>query len=146
MSCSGRSRSPWRIALVASLLVSMTIVPVLAYWFLRSAQATQAAAAGRAGSRGDEDRVTRLQRGYLPVLRLRAAPAADHRAGRGADLRRHHGLGHAAEDRLPRSPSPTRRPCMVDQELPVGTRLSATSEAAEKVEAVLDAAPGSRTT
>ena len=29
------------IALVASLLVSMTIVPVLAYWFLRSGRATQ---------------------------------------------------------------------------------------------------------
>ena len=31
---------------------------------------------------------------------------------------------------------------LVDQELPVGTRLSATSEPAQQVEAVLDASPG----
>ena len=33
------------LALVASLLVSMTIVPVLAYWFLRSAKRSAARAA-----------------------------------------------------------------------------------------------------
>jgi HAE1 family hydrophobic/amphiphilic exporter-1 len=57
------------IALVASLLVSLTIVPVLAYWFLKpdrvhvkageSAQATEAVG---------EERVTKLQRSYLPVI------------------------------------------------------------------------------
>ena len=38
------------IALAGSLLVSMTIVPVLAYWFLRSSK-KQAAAAARAARR-----------------------------------------------------------------------------------------------
>ena len=57
------------IALAASLLVSMTIVPVLAYWFLRSSK-KKAQPTGPGGSTLDEDRVTPLQRGYLPVLRL----------------------------------------------------------------------------
>ncbi|HEX2300042.1 MAG TPA: efflux RND transporter permease subunit, partial [Pseudonocardiaceae bacterium] len=53
------------VALAASLLVSMTIVPVLAFWFLRGRPRSE-------GSRAvseDEQAVTRLQRGYLPVLR-----------------------------------------------------------------------------
>ena len=49
------------IALAASLFVSLTIVPVLAYWFLgRRANAVPASAAA--------EKVTRLQRGYLPVI------------------------------------------------------------------------------
>ena len=39
------------IALVASLLVSMTIVPVLAYWFLRSSQKQAQPARRRAARR-----------------------------------------------------------------------------------------------
>ena len=35
---------------------------------------------------------------------------------------------------------------LVDQELPIGTRLSVTSEAATKVEAILDASPGVKDT
>ncbi|MFT4307646.1 MAG: efflux RND transporter permease subunit [Microbacterium sp.] len=57
------------IAMVASLLVSLTIVPVLAYWFLKPG--TQPL--GPAGLPVDpEDAAappSRLQRGYLPVLR-----------------------------------------------------------------------------
>jgi HAE1 family hydrophobic/amphiphilic exporter-1 len=51
------------IALVASLLVSLTIVPVLAYWFLRAPK--------NAVAQTDEDELekpTRLQRAYLPAL------------------------------------------------------------------------------
>lgn len=55
------------IALVASLLVSLTIVPVLAYWFLKSPK-------GEAVEKQREleearERRSWLQRGYLPVLR-----------------------------------------------------------------------------
>ena len=64
------------IALVASLFVSLTIVPVLAYWFLKApAQQefkTEAAAAKHAAKiREDEEereRKSLLQRGYLPIL------------------------------------------------------------------------------
>ncbi|MBO9577691.1 MAG: efflux RND transporter permease subunit, partial [Microbacteriaceae bacterium] len=79
------------IALLASLLVSLTIVPVLSYWFLgrgrkARARAEAAAAAGRpadpahetvaeggvvpvTGSVRTHERGDLLQRGYLPVIR-----------------------------------------------------------------------------
>ena len=64
------------IALVASLFVSLTIVPVLAYWFLKApAQQefkTEAAAAKHAEQIREEEeareRKSLLQRGYLPIL------------------------------------------------------------------------------
>lgn len=65
------------IALVASLLVSLTIVPVLAYWFLRAPsplsrrgkkeQAAQAAWVASGHSAGDE-RPGLLQRAYRPII------------------------------------------------------------------------------
>ena len=70
------------VALGASLLVSMTIVPVLAYWFLRGGmRGKQELAAQSAGDEAvaateaemhtpEETKVTKLQRGYLPILRF----------------------------------------------------------------------------
>ena len=55
------------IALLSSLLVSLTIVPVLAYWFLRAPAVTDSPAAVAAKAHEAEQR-TLLQRGYLPVL------------------------------------------------------------------------------
>ncbi|MDR6413984.1 efflux RND transporter permease subunit [Pseudarthrobacter sulfonivorans] len=63
------------MALLASLLVSLTIVPVLAYWFLKcpavaapgSPAAREAAAAARARAH-DAEQKSPLQRAYLPVL------------------------------------------------------------------------------
>jgi HAE1 family hydrophobic/amphiphilic exporter-1 len=55
------------IALAASLFVALTIVPVLAYWFLGKVKAHK-----HDGVQSDEDELaapTRLQRGYLPVIR-----------------------------------------------------------------------------
>lgn len=74
------------IALLASLLVSLTIVPVLAFWFLRTpkrAAATAAAepvaegepaasvalAPGEPGTADELEHPSRLQKGYLPVIR-----------------------------------------------------------------------------
>ncbi|MGB3414403.1 MAG: efflux RND transporter permease subunit [Microbacteriaceae bacterium] len=54
------------IALAASLLVSLTIVPVLAYWFLKPSKVGEHGANPDGDSGGAE---TRLQRAYLPVLR-----------------------------------------------------------------------------
>jgi HAE1 family hydrophobic/amphiphilic exporter-1 len=79
------------IALLASLLVALTIVPVLAYWFLRAPKAKRAAAAAAAAAEEapttssgsvrsrrerrvsvqDEDdleKPSRLQKGYLPII------------------------------------------------------------------------------
>jgi len=53
------------IALAASLFVALTIVPLLAYWFMRGRKT----AAGEGAPVVDEaEEVTRLQRGYLPAL------------------------------------------------------------------------------
>jgi len=64
------------IALIASLFVSLTIVPVLAYWFLKSpaqlAGETEAAKAKRITEIRDAEEAREqrswLQRGYLPIL------------------------------------------------------------------------------
>lgn len=64
------------IALLASLLVSLTIVPVLAYWFIRpdgeKRRKRQAAGAaettGALGTAGTVNRITKLQRGYEPII------------------------------------------------------------------------------
>ncbi len=65
------------IALAASLLVALTIVPVLAYWFLRDgtpagalrdARREAKRAADHRASHGDEHG-TAMQRGYLPILK-----------------------------------------------------------------------------
>ena len=63
------------IALLASLLVALTIVPVLAYWFLKPkhnfATGKNLEAAVEKVRREEEERERKswLQRGYLPVLR-----------------------------------------------------------------------------
>ncbi|MBK5237802.1 MAG: efflux RND transporter permease subunit, partial [Actinomycetales bacterium] len=58
------------IALVASLFVSLTIVPVLAYWFLRAPSETgRRAEKARAAEAAGEESAGWLQRGYLPIIR-----------------------------------------------------------------------------
>ena len=57
------------IALAASLFVALTIVPVLAYWFLGSKAVTAEQAAAAAAQEDELDTPTRLQKTYLPVIR-----------------------------------------------------------------------------
>lgn len=64
------------IALVASLFVSLTIVPVLAYWFLKSpaekameqGQSLESFASEARQAEEAKERKSWLQRGYLPIL------------------------------------------------------------------------------
>ena len=113
------------IALGASLLVSLTIVPVLAYWFLRSAKRSKVATDPDAHA---EDRVTRLQRGYLPVLGFAirrpliivlSAVVIFVGTMASATLLKTDFIGSFAD----------RTSLQVDMELPVGTKLAATSAA-----------------
>lgn len=60
------------LALLASLLVSLTIVPVLAYWFLRTPRGAVHADEVRAQAEETERR-SRLQRGYVPLIRAAVA-------------------------------------------------------------------------
>ncbi len=61
------------LALAASLFVSLTIVPVLAYWFLGSRVHKHADSPEAADAEHELDKPTALQRGYLPILRFTLA-------------------------------------------------------------------------
>src|SRR5918993_1292177 len=127
------------IALTASLLVSLTIVPVLAYWFLSSAKRSAARAAN--GRAHDEDDVTRLQRGYLPVLNLvLRRPLISAATALVIFVATVASTGLLKTDFLESFADKTT--LQIDQELPLGTRLSTTSDAAAQVEAILAASPG----
>ena len=57
------------VALIASLLVSLTLVPVLAYWFLRPPKQVGAAEREAILAKAlDKEERSRLQRTYVPVI------------------------------------------------------------------------------
>ncbi|MCQ9163236.1 efflux RND transporter permease subunit [Arthrobacter sp. STN4] len=128
-------------ALLASLLVSLSIVPVLAYWFLKSPAGTAddagTALAGQALLRAVEgkERSSWLQRGYLPVLaKTQKHPVYTLLAGAvilGATL--------AMTPLLPTNllGDTGQNSMTVNQAMPAGTSLDVTDAAAKKVEAVL---------
>ncbi|NLU76822.1 efflux RND transporter permease subunit [Micromonospora sp. HNM0581] len=127
------------VALLASLLVSLTVIPVLAYWFLKPVSG------GDAARRAAEERELRspLQRVYLPVIQF----ATGRRAYRWATLAvgllvlfGTFGLARQLETNfLDDSGQDTLN---IRQELPVGTGLAGTDAAARQVEAVLEETPG----
>ncbi len=125
------------VALLASLLVSLTVVPVLAYWFLRPGRR-------RRRDRARSRRAAEAKELRSPLQRLPAGDpvrhraALDHRAHRPGGPDRHVRAGHPAGDQLPRRQSAADT-LSISQELPVGTSLAATDAAAKKVEAVLAA-------
>jgi HAE1 family hydrophobic/amphiphilic exporter-1 len=121
------------IALAASLFVALTIVPVLAYWFLGSTARKPVEAA--AASVDELDHPTRLQKGYLPVigwtLRRPAATiliAVLLLVGTGAmvPFMKTNFIGDSGQNTL-----------TVSQTLPLGSSLAARDDAAKKVEKVL---------
>jgi hydrophobic/amphiphilic exporter-1 (mainly G- bacteria), HAE1 family len=122
------------VALLASLLVALTVVPVLAYWFLRPAAGGAETEEVRRVAEEKEKR-SPLQRGYLPVIRF----ATTRRwttvligvliligtSGLATRLQTNF-LDESGQDSV-----------TVSQQLPVGTSLDATNEAAKKVEAII---------
>jgi HAE1 family hydrophobic/amphiphilic exporter-1 len=124
------------VALIASLLVSLTVVPVLAYWFLRPAADGAETDAVRQAAEAKERR-SLLQRGYLPVIRF----ATKRRwttllvgllilvgtFGLSTQLQTNF-LDRSGQDSI-----------TISQRLPVGTNLATTNLAAKEVEAVLAA-------
>jgi len=133
------------IALAASLFVSLTIVPVLAYWFLgnkthkHAAVPVVASAEGTVGTTSVEvdelDNPTRLQKAYLPIIHwtLKRPIATILLAllvlgGTGAlvPFMKTNFLGDSGQNTV-----------TVSQRMPLGTSLEARDTAAKKVEAVL---------
>ena len=131
------------IALVASLVVSLTIVPVLAYWFLKTpAQVTHAneaeALAHEAQVRHEEEERERkswLQRGYLPILSwTQRRPVLTLSA---AFVLLVMTFGSSALLKTDFIGSSGATSFVVNQTLPAGATLSQQDEAAAKVEAIL---------
>lgn len=132
------------IALAASLFVSLTIVPVLAYWFLGSKTAPRhtedALEHAHAVSVPQPEKITVLQRGYLPVIKwtLKRPVATLLTAvlllgGTVAlvPFMKTNFIGDSGQNTL-----------TVSQTLPLGASLEARDEAAKKVEDVLSSLDG----
>nr|BFE68230.1 hypothetical protein GCM10020092_015310 [Actinoplanes digitatis] len=125
------------VALVASLFVSLTVVPVLAYWFLRPAAGGSESIEVRQAAEAKELR-SPLQRGYLPIIRwvIRSKATRWSTVAIGiVVLIGTMGLASKLETNfLDQSGQDT---IVVTQDLPVGTDLATTDAAARKVEAVI---------
>src|SRR5690349_18416626 len=130
------------VALLASLFVSLTVVPVLAYWFLKPpAPDADTEAIRRAAE--EKERRNPLQRGYLPVIRFATKRRWTTLAiglvvligtlGLSTRLETNF-LDDSGQDSL-----------SITQELPVGTNLEATNAAAKQVEGVLSGTEGVKT-
>ena len=127
------------VSLIASLFISLTVVPVLASWFMRPT-AKQAAQAAQGTAPGDgAEKVTRLQKAYFPVLNW-----ALHRRWitLGIALAIFAGtLALAPQLKTDFIGSSGDESLRISQELPAGTALAETDAAAARVEALLAADP-----
>ncbi|WP_432877476.1 efflux RND transporter permease subunit [Kribbella sp. CA-245084] len=124
------------VALLASWLVALTVIPVLAYWFLKPT-AVDADADEQHRVAVEKEQRSILQRVYLPALRfvtrrrkLTVALAVLIFLGT---------LGLVPKLETNFLDSSGQNTLSVHQELPPGTSLSATDAAAKKVETVLGA-------
>ncbi len=133
------------IALAASLFVALTIVPVLAYWFLGSKTVHKhtGALAEMEASIDELATPTRLQKGYLPVIHWTLKrPVATILAavlilgGTFAlvPFMKTNFIGNSGQNTL-----------TVSQKLPLGSSLDARDSAAKEVEAALKKINGIRT-
>ncbi|GII32780.1 efflux RND transporter permease subunit [Planotetraspora mira] len=128
------------VALLASLLVALTVIPVLAYWFLKTPKFTpQEAEAAREDAERRELR-SPLQRMYLPVLRF----ATKRRLvtlliGLVIFIGTMGLVPNLKTNFLDSSGNDTTQ---VSQRMPVGTDLATTDAAAKKVEGVLSSVKG----
>ncbi|GAB3526033.1 efflux RND transporter permease subunit [Arthrobacter monumenti] len=129
------------IALLGSLAVALTIVPVLAYWFLKSPRHDVDPAQVRTAAE-QRERKSWLQRGYLPVLgKTQKHPVITLIAGvlvlggtlAMTPLLQTNLLGDSGQNSFG-----------ITQALPPGTSLETTSEAAADVEDVLAETTGIR--
>ncbi|WP_157247098.1 efflux RND transporter permease subunit [Nonomuraea typhae] len=128
------------VALLASLVVSLTVVPVLAYWFLKAPKLTpEEARAYREKAEAKELR-SPLQRMYLPVLRFATRFRVVTLLIGVAVFVGTMGLaGQLQTNFLDASGQNT---VSISQRMPVGTNLAGTDAAAKKVEDALSGLDG----
>ncbi|MEV6516563.1 efflux RND transporter permease subunit [Micromonospora chalcea] len=124
------------VALLASLLVSLTVIPVLAYWFLRPRGGADDAAARRAAE--EKELRNPLQRAYLPVIDFATRSRKTRWATVGLGLLvllGTFGLAQKLETNfLDDSGQDT---LAIRQDMPAGTSLAGTDRAAARIEEVL---------
>ena len=119
------------VALMASLVVSLTVIPVFASWFMKPTAKQQRSAAIAEG----EEQDTWLQKGYLPVLNWSLAH-------RWITLLIAFGIFVGTIALVPRLKtdfigSMGSESLAITQELPSGTSLEQTDEAAQQIERLL---------
>jgi hydrophobic/amphiphilic exporter-1 (mainly G- bacteria), HAE1 family len=126
------------IALLASLFVALTIVPVLAYWFLKATPHKHDAEQGPAAD--ELDRPNPLQRAYLPIIRwttrfrwvtIGAAILVLLISGALGGLLKTNFIGSSGQNTL-----------TVTETLPPSTSLEASDTAATKVEQAIRGVSG----
>ncbi|WP_242090508.1 efflux RND transporter permease subunit, partial [Microbacterium lacticum] len=131
------------IAMTASLFVALTIVPVLAYWFLKPGASVRDADGNEIDPEDPAAPPSRLQRGYLPVLgwtlnhswvTLLIAVVVLGGTVALAPLMKTNFLGDSGQNTF-----------TVTQELAPAASLDAEDAAAQKVEAVLTGIDGVET-
>jgi len=123
------------VALLASLLVSLTLVPVMAYWFLKAPPLTPEQARHQREEAEAQELRSPLQRAYLPVLRFatrrKLATVLIGVVVFAATM----GLAGRLETNF--LDSSGQNTVSLTQKMPPGTDLATTDAAAKKVEAVL---------
>src|SRR5699024_8838021 len=129
------------IALLASLLVALTIVPVLASWFLKAPKAKKSAKDSDIAVSNDpmDDAPDRLQRSYLPTLRATLRHPVITLVLAAVILGGTFGLANRIEtDFLGDAGENT---FTVTQTLPAGTSLEASDEAIQPIEDIVSDLP-----
>ncbi|MEU8038524.1 efflux RND transporter permease subunit [Streptosporangium sp. NPDC049078] len=130
------------VALLASLLVSLTVVPVLAYWFLKApVLSPEQARVVREKAEAKELR-SPLQRAYLPVLRFATRRRLVTVLVGVVVFAATMGLAGRLETNF--IDSSGQDTVSISQRMPAGTDLAATDAAAKKVEEVLSSLQGVR--
>ncbi|MEV0146765.1 MULTISPECIES: efflux RND transporter permease subunit [unclassified Nonomuraea] len=128
------------VALLASLLVSLTVIPVLAYWFLKAPDLTPEQARIQREEAEAKELRSPLQRAYLPVLRFATRYKLVTVLVGVAVFIGTMGLTSRLETNF--LDSSGQNTVSVTQRMPVGTDLATTDAAAKKVEGVLTGLDG----
>ncbi|WP_327581971.1 efflux RND transporter permease subunit [Nonomuraea sp. NBC_00507] len=123
------------VALLASLVVSLTVVPVLAYWFLKTPELTPEQARKQREEAEAKELRSPLQRAYLPVLRFATRfKLVTVLIGVAVFVGT---MGLAGGLRTNFLDSSGQNTISLSQRMPVGTDLATTDKAAQQVEDVL---------
>ncbi|MGN9845815.1 efflux RND transporter permease subunit [Nonomuraea sp. H19] len=131
------------VALMASLVVSLTVVPVLAYWFLKAPELTPEQARKQREEAEAKELRSPLQRAYLPVLRFATRfKVVTVLIGVAVFVGTMGMVGGLQTNFLDSSGQNT---ISLSQRMPAGTDLATTDKAAKQVEGVLSGLDGVET-